>query len=235
MGRIARIVIPGCWHHVTQRGNQQQDVFFNDSDRHFYLSLLRKHCEVNRVKITGYCLMGNHVHLIAVPPREPALAKALGRTHNEYARWLNLRRQASGHVWQNRYFSCPMDERHQWEALRYIELNPVRAGLVRTAADWPWSSTRAHLSGVDTTGLLDRVDWHRQWSFDTWRTVLENGVEDAALQERIREATRCGRPAGTPEFIQRLEKAAGRKLEPRRRGPKPKPSPSAAELHFEVV
>jgi putative transposase len=156
MSRMARVVLPGCWHHVTQRGNLRQAVFFEASDRQFYLELLRQNCLRFRVAIAGYCLMGNHVHLLAIPSRENGLAHALGRTHNDYARWLNLRRFHSGHLWQNRYYSCPLDEAHGWEALRYVELNPVRAGLVTCAADWPWSSARAHVSGTDTGGV-DRL------------------------------------------------------------------------------
>src|SRR6266478_1975383 len=139
MARIARVVVPGCWHHVTQRGNQQQTVFFDDSDRKFYLDLLRRYCSRHSVRITGYCLMGNHVHLLAIPAHQTGLAHALGRTHNDYARWLNLRRRQSGHVWQNRFYSCALDEEHKWTALRYVEQNPVRAGLVASAAEWLWS------------------------------------------------------------------------------------------------
>jgi REP-associated tyrosine transposase len=235
MGRLARVVIPDCWHHVTQRGNHQQTVFFNDADRSFYLMLLRKNGDRYKMRIAGYCLMGNHVHLAAIPQNEAALARAIGQTHNEYARWLNLRREVAGHLWQNRYYSCPMDEGHQWEALRYIELNPVRAGLVGRAVDWEWSSARAHVCGADASGLLDWADWHERWSCDSWREALDLGFENAALLDRIREATRSGRPAGSAEFIERLERAAGRALRPRKRGPKPKASAPEGQMNFEVV
>jgi putative transposase len=155
MARLARVVVPGVWHHVTQRGNRRQTVFFSDADRATYLQFLMRHCARSAVHITGYCLMGNHVHLIAVPETSAGLAHALGRTDVDYARWLNLRRGETGHVWQNRFYSCPLDQRHQWEALRYVELNPVRAGLAADAAAWPWSSAAAHLAGVDRSGILD--------------------------------------------------------------------------------
>src|SRR5579883_230312 len=158
MARLARVVVPGVWHHATQRGNRRQTVFFTDSDRATYLQFLTRHCARSAVRIAGYCLMSNHVHLIAVPERLGALASALGRTHVDYARWLNLRRGETGHVWQNRFYSCALDERHQWHALRYVELNPVRAGLVAHAAEWPWSSAAAHLQGSDASGLLDLLD-----------------------------------------------------------------------------
>jgi REP element-mobilizing transposase RayT len=115
-------------------------VFFEDADRAMYLDLLARYAGRHGVRITGYCLMSNHVHLVAIPKAENALAKAIGRAHNDYARWLNVKRGESGHVWQSRFYSCPLDEQHQWEALRYVELNAVRAGLVGDAPDWPWST-----------------------------------------------------------------------------------------------
>jgi putative transposase len=198
MARMARLVAPGCWHHVTQRGNRRQTVFFDDADRAMYLQLLAQHCGRAAVGIAGYCLMGNHVHLVAIPRAETGLARALGRTHGDYARWLNMRRGEIGHLWQNRFFSCVLDERHRWEALRYVELNPVRAGLAQEAKDWPWSSAAAHVTGVDRTGILEMAEWERHWTTGTWRDALEQGVEDAALLERIREATRTGRPLAEP-------------------------------------
>ena len=159
MARIARVVVPDHWHHITQRGNRRQTVFFEDTDRTLYLQLLVQHARRCSVRIVGYCLMGNHVHLIAIPPAATALAKSLGRAHVDYARWLNLRRGETGHVWQNRFFSCPMDERHQWEALRYVERNPVRA----------------------RSGILDMAEWERRWTGGTWREALASGIEDAGL------------------------------------------------------
>jgi putative transposase len=201
MARLARVVIPGVWHHVTQRGNRRQMVFHSDADRAMYLALLQPHCTRAAVCVTGYCLMGNHVHLLVVPEKETSLAQAFGRTHNDYARWLNLRRGETGHLWQNRYYSCPLDEPHQWAALRYVELNPVRAALAADPASWPWSSARAHLTGVDQSGILDMTEWRRNWTAETWQAALEVGIGDAALVERIRHATRTGRPAGEAEFV----------------------------------
>ena len=219
---MARAVAPGCWHHVTQRGNRRQTVFFEDADRAMYLRLLGLHCSRRRVRISGYCLLSNHVHLVAAPQAENGLAKALGGAHMDYARWLNLRRSETGHVWQNRFYSCPLDEGHRWEALRYVELNPVRAGLTGAAADWPWSSAAAHLGGRDPAGLLDLTEWGSRWNPETWRDVLEEGLDNAATMERIREATRTGRPAGSADFIEQLETATHRPLRPQKRGPKKK-------------
>jgi len=166
--------------------------------------------------------MSNHVHLLAIPEAETALATALGRAHYDYARWLNLRRREIGHVWQNRFYSCPLDHAHQWEALRYVELNPVRAGLVRSAVDWLWSSAAVHVGGPDTAGFVDCTDWSERWSAAAWDAVLQNGVQDALLVERIRTATRTGRPAGNEEFIATAEVSLGRSLRPGKRGPKSK-------------
>jgi putative transposase len=220
MARIPRIVVPGCWHHVTQRGNHQQAVFFENADRRFYLDLLRDHALHNSVRISGYCLMGNHVHLLAIPERENGLANALGRTHNDYSRWLNLRHRTTGHLWQNRFYSCPLDESHSWEALRYVELNPVRAGLTKRAAEWPWSSARAHISGTDGASLIDFADWRVRWSSETWDEALDRGIGDATLLDRIREATRTGRPACHADHLKLVEAATGRCLRPGKRGPK---------------
>ena len=121
-----------------------------------------------------------------------------------------------GHLWQNRYYSCVLDQDHQWEALRYTELNPVRAGLARDPAQWQWSSAVAHMTGWDPSGLLDFTDWQQRWSGATWRQALDCGIGDAALAERIREATRRGRPLGSDDFVARVEQMTGRQIQPRK-------------------
>ncbi|HXB70876.1 MAG TPA: transposase [Candidatus Acidoferrales bacterium] len=230
MARIARVVVPGRWHHITQQGNGRQTVFFDDTDRAIYLSLLARHAGKNGVRIAGYCLMNTHVHLLAIPESEKGLARSFGWTHNDYARWFNMRRGRSGHLWQNRFYSCPLDEHHQWEALRYVEMNPVRAEMVAEASDWPWSSAAFHTGAADPTGIVDSADWRARWSPQTWREVLSQGVENGALWERIREATGTGRPAANDDFIRRLEAESNRRLRPRKRGPKAKAAPAGARL-----
>ncbi|MBZ5585799.1 MAG: transposase [Acidobacteriia bacterium] len=234
MARIARVVVPGAWHHATQRGNGQQTVFLGDEDRTFYLALLRRNARRYAVRVMGYCLMGNHVHLVAAPADSEGLSRALGRAHNDYARWLNLRRGTTGHVWQNRFYSCVLDERHGWEALRYVELNPVRAGLVADPAEWPWSSAGAHLKDRDDARLIDLSAWREQWSPASWREALDLGLYDAALVERIREATRTGRPAVDDAALLALERKTGRRLRPGKRGPKPAAVEVGAQLKLGV-
>ena len=128
--RIARVVAVGAPHHVTQRGNNRQQVLFSAVDQRIYLSLLGSHCRRWKLTLLGYWLMPNHVHLVAVPEHGQSLAKAVGRTHYEYAVYLNGRRRGSGHVWQNRFYSTSSDRNHLVAALRYTDLNPVRARLV---------------------------------------------------------------------------------------------------------
>src|SRR3989304_2607056 len=149
MARLARLVIPGLPHHVTQRGNRRQQTFFNDGDYAAYVELMADWCREEGVEIWSYCLMPNHVHLIAVPRTEKSLRRAVGEAHRRYTRRINFREKWRGYLWQGRFASFVMDEPYLLAAARYVELNPVRAGLVVNPADWPWSSARAHLSGRD--------------------------------------------------------------------------------------
>ncbi|MFC1588384.1 transposase, partial [Planctomycetota bacterium] len=144
MPRVARIVIPGIPHHVTQRGNNKQDVFLVKADRSVYLQILSEQGEHFGLLIDGYCLMTNHIHLIVTPQREESLAKAIGRTHWRYTQYINRLHNRSGHLWQNRFYSCPLDERHFLQAMLYVERNPVRAGMHRLAWKYPFSSAAAH-------------------------------------------------------------------------------------------
>jgi len=211
MGRIARVVVPGLPHHVTQRGNNRQAVFVDDDDRRLYVSLLRERATDARLRILAYCLMPNHVHLIVVPEAHDSLAKAMGRTHLHFTQWFNHRHAASGHLWQNRFYSCPLDEAHGDRAFLYVEHNPVRAKLVRYPWDYAWSSAEAHLTHVDQNGLLDLDWWQERWDPVTWRELLLGALGDEDLG-RIRRCTAGGRPFGSAEFVERLEATLGRSL-----------------------
>ena len=227
---MARVVVPGIPHHITQRGNYRERVFFHDDDRRLYLRILSKNCAQFGVRILGYCLLSNHVHIIALPERVDSLAKAFGRTHNEYALWMHARSAQVGHLWQNRFFSCPLDSGHCWAALRYVEQNPVRAKIVKAAWDWRWSSARAHLTGIDENRLLDFTEWRSFWTPESWKRVLLHGVRDAALEDRIRIATRTGRPLGSDGFRAGLEQTLGRSLAPQKPGTKRKKAVNAAAV-----
>ena len=213
MPRTARIAIPDVPHHITQRGNNRQDVFFVDDDRRVYLSYLKEHCEKYGVELLGWCLMTNHIHLIARPASETSLAKALGRTHFRYTQYINRFHGRSGHLWQNRFFSCPLGREHFWQALRYVEQNPVRAKLVRQAWKYPWSSAQAHLDGIDATGLLNLSYWRQISAQVDWRAALQQ-KQDEDMIERIRLNTHTGRPLAGDTFISKLERLVNKRLRP---------------------
>jgi len=203
-------------HHVTQRGNGRRVVFESDNDRLVYLGLLQQHARLQRLAILGYCLMPNHVHLVAVPQREASLRTALRNAHGRYAAYLNTRQATSGHVWQGRYYSCPMDEDHLWTALRYTERNPVRAGMVRDAAEFPWSSARIHLGG-GWDGLIDLAPWSARWTLVEWREFLA-ATEFERESEALRRSTHSGRPLGSAHFVEHLETELARSLAARHGG-----------------
>ncbi|MBI5365750.1 MAG: transposase [Planctomycetes bacterium] len=217
MPRIARAVAVGVPHHVTQRGNNRQGVFFADGDRSYYLTVLRRNAARFKAEILGYCLMTNHVHLVVIPRTADALAKTIGRTNLAYARHANRLHGRSGHLWQNRFFSCALDEGHCWRALRYVERNPVRARLVKRAWEYRWSSAHAHVGCEDATGLLDLDGWRKRISPDRWKAELQVGDSDAEL-EGLRGATRGGRPLGSESFVAGLERRLSRTLHARSRG-----------------
>ena len=213
MPRIPRVVVAGVAHHITQRGNNRQDVFFVDDDWRAYLSILSEQARRFGLRVEGYALMTNHVHLIATPKSADALAKAIGRTHWLYTQYVNRLHGRSGHLWQNRFYSCALDEAHFWQALAYVERNPVRARLVRKAWRWRWSSAAAHCGGKDPTGLLDLPAWQARQTPEAWKAVLEQPQEAGELQ-RLRRAVGRGRPLGSDAWIAKLERAVGRRLRP---------------------
>jgi len=218
MTRLARIVVPGIAHHVTQRGVRRMDVFREAEDYEFYLSLLSESCTKAGTEVWAYCLMTNQVDLVLVPGSADGLRGALGETHRRYTTAVNFREGCRGHLWQERFHSFAMDEHHLLAAVRDVEMNPVHAGLVERAEAYPWSSARAHLSGtgdglVKVQAMLDRVG--------DWREYLESRV-DEGLTETLRSHSRTGRPLGDDSFLDRLERKLGKALRPRRPGRKRK-------------
>ena len=211
MARMARLVVPGHPHHVTQRGVRRMEVFVREGDRETYLELLAQGCAKAETQLWAYCLMPNHVHLILVPSTEDGLRAALGETHRRYTRHVNQREDWRGPLWQERFHSFAMDEDHLLACARYVELNPVRAGLVERPEQWPWSSARAHLDGVDdgvtvVEPLLQRVA--------DWRTFLGGGLDGRSL-EAFRRHGRGGHPLGSKAYLERLERTLGRSVRPR--------------------
>jgi len=213
MPRIARIVVPGCAHHITQRGNNGQDVFFVVDDRRAYLGFLKRAAAAHGLVVHGYCLMTNHVHLIATPKEEDSLAKAIGRAHFAYTQYVNELHARSGHLWQGRFYSCALDEDHYWAALRYVERNPVRARLCRMPWRYPWSSAAAHLGQGDASGVLDLAAWSRKMDAVNWQAALVER-QDPDLVRQLRVRTQTGRPLAGDSFLSRLETKLGRRLRP---------------------
>lgn len=227
MARLPRVVVVDIPHHVTQRGNARQVILARDHDRLAYLELLRQYSELYHLSLLGYCLMSNHVHLIAVPRRAEALAQTLKHTHGRYASYWNACQSSTGHVWQGRFYSCPLDDPHLWAALRYTELNPVRAGLVATAEQWPWSSAAAHC-GAAPDPMLELERWRKLWTPPEWSKYL-TAAESQTDLTALRQCTHTGRPLGTPEFVAALEESTRRLLAPRKRGRPKKSSPDAKQ------
>ncbi len=230
MARLARVIAVDVPHHITQRGNARGFILESEADREVYLQLLRYCCRLYRLSVAGYCLMSNHVHLIAIPRRADSLALAMKHVHGRYAAYFNTRHLSSGHVWQGRYFSCPLDTPHLWAALRYTEMNPVRAGLADRPWEYAWSSAASHC-GFNQDSLVEISDWQQSWKPEGWTEYLAAAVEEAETGA-IRQSTHSGRPLGTPEFVKTLERNLKRSLLPQRGG---RPRKKDADMRQEVI
>lgn len=213
MPRLARIVVVDFPHHITQRGNSRQDVFFVDDDRRVYLELLKQQSEKYGLEIVGYCLMSNHIHLIATPRGEDSLARAVGRTHFMYSQYINRFHKRSGHLWQGRFYSCALDKRHFWSAMKYVELNPVRAKICRRPWRYDWCSASAHTDENSQSELLNLSRWYNMVSAREWKDLLQDGLEESAIQ-KLRLNTHTGRPLGSDSFLSKLERVLGRRVRP---------------------
>ena len=226
MARLPRIIVPGVAHHVTQRGNRRQKVFLEEGDYALYKDWLAESCRENGVAVWSYCLMPNHVHLILTPSDEIGLSRAVGETHRRYSSYINARLRVTGHLFQGRFGSVAMDEAHLMAAFRYVAMNPVKARLSITAADWEWSSTPAHYKGEDdglvvVKPILDRVE-----RLDEFLNMAPNLELEAALAK----GQSIGRPLMGDQALAKLEKKLGRPLRPGRRGRPPSPRKEDGQL-----
>jgi putative transposase len=213
MARLARIVVPHIPHHITQRGNRRQQTFFREQDYEIYLQLLSEWCKKCQVQIWAYCLMPNHVHLILVPEVDCGLALAVSETHRRYTRHVNFREGWRGHLWQGRFGSYPLDDIYLMAAVRYVELNPVKAGIAAKPEDYRWSSAASHVKGAGDS-ILTMEPLKRM--IPDWKSYLERSWPgDEKLIERHQ---RTGRPLGDDGFIKRLEELTGRVLRKQRPG-----------------
>ena len=215
MTRLARVVVPGYPHHITQRGNRRLPTFFSEEDYRTYLALLQERCTAAGVAVWAWCLMPNHVHLVVVPETAEGLARAIGETHRRYTRHVNFREGWRGYLWQGRFGSFVLQGKHVLAAVRYVERNPVRAGLVKRAWDWPWSSAAGHVSGRGD--MLVRPGGPLAAEVSNWRRFLA-AEEDEETLAILRRHGRTGRPWADPRVLARLEKLLSRRLAPGRAG-----------------
>jgi len=229
MSRVARIVVPGFPHHITQRGNRQMDVFETDDDRLAYLRFLKKYALQYNLSIYAYCLMTNHIHLVVVPGDEVALGKALRDTHTVYAMYFNTRTALSGHVWQGRFYSCPLDEQHLWEyrdcpkriksETGLSRYSATIAQLVERAEQYRWSSAAAHC-GLCRDDLLS-LDFPPTGVIEDWSAWLAQADEES-VEDYIRQQTQTGRPCGSEMFFTQIEGLLNRTVRRKKPGRKPK-------------
>lgn len=213
MPRIARTVFAGLPHHITQRGNRGGEVFFTDEDRRRYLGQLKEYCQKHKVQILAYCLMTNHIHLVAVPKNRDGLERVLRPLHMRHAQFINRQHNWSGHLWQGRFFSSPLDEAYLWFCVRYVERNPVRANIVTRAEDYEWSSAAAHC-GLREDDLLstDSESWEIFKDIPDWSAWLKN-ADDKEKLEIVRRNIHKNLPCGSDGFIEKLESIAGCSLQ----------------------
>ena len=219
MARIARVVAPGFPHHVIQRGNRRQQAFFNDGDYSTYLHLMSEWCGKKGVDIWAYCLMPNHVHFIMVPDFAESLKLAVGEAHRRYTSMVNFREDWLGHLWQGRFASYILDNEYLISAVRYIEMNPVKAGLVRYPEEWQWSSAKYYIHGA--ADPLIKESPLRQTIEGDWKEFLYSSLSDHTIKT-LQKHERTGRPLGNKSFIKSIEKILKIDLTLKRAGRKPK-------------
>jgi len=209
MPRTARIVVAKYPHHITQRGNNKQMTFIEEKDCQIYLKLFEKYREKYSLDTLAYCLMLNHVHVSAIPQKENSLAMVFRSCHMRYAQYFNKKYKRTGHLWQCRFYSCAMDNQHLYSAIRYIENNPVRAGFVKKASDWKWSSARTHLG--KNKSIITLANSKKLLHVANWGKYL-NLKDDESEIKKLRESTYSGKPLGGKDFIQNLAAKFGSKV-----------------------
>jgi putative transposase len=209
MPRISRAIAIGYPHHITQRGNYRQTIFCEEGDYARYVELLARFAPKYGLEIWAYCLMPNHVHFVGVPGHQESMAKTFNTVHMQYAQYFNRKRSATGHLWQGRFFSCVLDERHLYAAVRYVEMNPVRAGIIQAPQDYPWCSAKSHMMGGDDQILSGRCfltetvkDWGQYLGQDQDREATADVIKD----------TKVGRPCGKEDFVIQIEGLLNRRF-----------------------
>ncbi len=214
MARLKRIVVPGYPHHVVQRGVRSMDIFFNNHDRQEYLRLLKEQGQRFGVHYISYCLMNNHVHLIAIPENPESLAKAIGESHRRYTRMINFRDNVRGFLFQGRFYSCPVHiDNSLLATVRYVERNPARAKMVTAPWDYQWSSAKYRVGLISHDPLITRSPLLS--GVKNWQQFL---TTEPDFDNELREKYRTGRPFGPAEFYDIVEKITGKDALPKRPG-----------------
>jgi putative transposase len=218
MPRISRIVAVDFPHHITQRGVRSMDIFLNDQDRSQYLQFINEEAARCGIDILAWCLMTNHVHFIAVPHTETSFSRGFGEAHKRYTRMKNFKDNVRGYLFQGRFGSCVLDERHLLAAVRYVEKNPVAAGITRRAWEYKWSSASYHVGDLKKDVLVKSRSLYGL--IKDWRKYLQEETASSDYVPNVRRSTRTGRPAGDYDFVKKIEKLTGRMLRRQKPGPK---------------
>ena len=216
MARESRIIAKTYPHHVTQRGNYKQLIFEGASDYSFYLVWLKDYSLKYHLDIVSYCLMPNHVHFIVIPQEYDSLAKTFHILHTKYSQYINKRKNQKGHLWQGRFYSTILSKDHLKEAIRYVENNPVKAKMVKSAEDWDWSSSRYYIKG-ESKNEIPLYSFKKYLGINDWKDYLSGKLDNVILEE-VKLKTYSGFPTGKIEFVHRLEKELGRKIIPNKPG-----------------
>jgi putative transposase len=216
MPRIPRIVGVGHPHHIIQRVNNRENIFLNYKDYEKYLSFLSRYSEEKGAAVFAYCLMPNHVHLLVTPSGEEVLAKMMQGVTLCYTQYFNREKGRTGRLWECRYHSTVIDaERYLWAVSRYIENNPVRAGIVKKPEDYPYSSAKAHILGRRSNLLKESLFDKSELSEYRRFMKLE---EDKKILEEIRRQTKLGKPLGDAGFLDSLSEKLSCRLSFRPKG-----------------
>ncbi|MCK4245286.1 MAG: transposase [Candidatus Omnitrophica bacterium] len=217
MPRTARIVGAGYLHHIIQRGNNRQAVFFDDEDRRVYLKLLKKYTDECNCKIKAYCLMNNHIHLLLIPQHDNSLSKTMQKLSLRYTQYINSKYKRTGRLWECRFHSSVVDrERYLWSVCRYIERNPIRAKIVNEPVKYKWSSAKVNTSLDQQDNLVEPI-WQDHLEREEYIKFL-NQPDNKDEIGRIRKSTFGGIPMGTDEFLKDIAKTLGVIIKIRPRG-----------------
>lgn len=214
MPREIRYVVPKIPHHALQRGNNHQTIFFDNEDWQYFCTNLKKYSKEQKVYIGAYCLMSNHLHLLLYPDAKNGLINFMKSVSQIYSQHINRKYKRSGKLWENRYKLHLVDPEHEWAVARYIELNPVRAMMVKRAIDYPYSSARNNLKGIkDEITNMDIIKENKV----AYQNFINEKIEEEEFKQ-IKESLQQNKAFGGEDFIKKMEKQFGNVFKVRNRG-----------------